>query len=267
SDDFIAFSGFEWTSSMMTDHENFGHRNVLFTDDSQPLLRCKVPESDTAEHMWSNLDSEHSMTIPHHPSCTEHLFNWDHYHPDFDRLAEIFQVRGADEYNDCPMYPNNYGRSVTKDHSVGEALRRGYRIGFTSGGEHEGVGVTAVYAEDLTRESIFAALKARHTYGTTGARMILDFRVNGHLMGEEIPCAETPSIHIGVQSVCDISNIRLMRDGKSISEWNDLGINADIDWVDSSLCGEVMSEAHFYYAAITQSDGVMAWSSPVFLIP
>ena len=267
SGDFIAFSGFEWTSSMMTDQENFGHRNVLFTDDNQPLLRCRAPESDTPELLWRNLDSEHSMTIPHHPSCTEHLFSWDHYHPDFDRLAEIFQVRGADEYNDCPMYPDNYGRSVTKDHSVGEALRRGYRIGFTSGGEHEGVGVTAVYAEELTRESIFAALKARHTYGTTGAHIALDFRVNGHLMGEEIPCVETPSVQIRVRGTCEISNIRLMRDGESIHEWNDPDIGAEIDWVDTSLCGDEMTKSHYYYAAITQSDGEMAWSSPVFLIP
>lgn len=266
-DDFIAFSGYEWTSSMMTDHENFGHRNVLFTDDIQPLLRCRAPESDTPERLWSNLDPEHSMTIPHHPSCTEHLFNWDHFNPDFDRLAEIFQVRGADEFNNCPMYPDNYGRSVTKDHSVGEALRRGYRIGFTSGGEHEGVGVTAVYAEELTRKSIFTALQARHTYGTTGARIALDFRVNGHLMGEEIYCIEKPSIHIQVHGTCEIVNIRLMRDGVSIHEWNNLGIDAEIDWVDASLFGDEMTKSHYYYAAITQSDGEMAWSSPVFLIP
>ncbi|MHB0999607.1 MAG: DUF3604 domain-containing protein [Armatimonadota bacterium] len=264
--DFISFTGYEWTSSMMTDHANYGHRNVLFLDDRGPLLRIREPESDTPEGLWSKLDPERSMTIPHHPSCGEHLFDWDHYSPEFDRLAEIFQVRGADEYNDCPLYPPTYGRSAVKDHSLGEALKRGYRIGFTSGGEHEGVGVTAVYAEELTRESIFAALKARRTYGTTGARIMLDFRVNGQIMGGEIPVSEKPSIRIKVTGTCGIESIRLMRDGESIHEWQNLGRDAEIDWVDESLTGDALQSSHYYYIAVAQTDGEMAWASPVFMV-
>ena len=47
-------------------------------------------------------------------------------------------------------------------------------------------GVAAVVASENTREEIWRALKQRHTYGTTGERIVLKFSVNGALMGSEI---------------------------------------------------------------------------------
>ena len=53
------------------------------------------------------------------------------------------------------------------------------------------------WAPELTREAVFDALHARRTYGTTGRRILLDFRVNDAPVGSEIaldaplpePCA------------------------------------------------------------------------------
>lgn len=265
SADFVAFTGYEYTSSMMKDHENFGHRNVLFLDDDAELLRIRDPRSDTPEKLWSNLNPERSITIPHHPACREHLFNRDHFNSEFDRLVEIFQVRGSDEYYGSPMNPLLYGRSSVKGYSIIDGLNRGYRFGFTSGGEHEGVGVTAVLAKDLSRQSIFDALKARRTYATTGIRMLFEFRVNGSLMGSEIPAAKSPEIYIRVVGTEDISNIRLMRDGCSVKEWDNLGCSAAIKYIDESLTNDLMKMPHYYYAVIAYANDEMAWSSPVFL--
>ena len=60
-------------------------------------------------------------------------------------------------------------------------------------------GLAAVRAPELTRAAIFDGLHARRTYGTTGQRILLDFRVNDAPMGSEIalaaplpePCAGT----------------------------------------------------------------------------
>lgn len=260
--EFLSFTGFEWTSSMMSDHENFGHRNVLFMGDEARLLRCRHPESDTPTKLWKSLDGYRCMTIPHHTSCADHTFEWDYHNPEFEPLVEIFQVRGSAEYDGCPMYPTNYGRRSRPGCSVVDALNRGYRLGFTSGGEHEGVGVTAVYAPELTRESIFDALMARHTYGTTGARIVLDFRVDGHLMGEEIEFRETPTISVKTRGTSPIESVRFMRDGELLQEWKNPGTQVEIEWIDRPL----PLGPHYYYAVISQSDGEMAWSSPVFLL-
>src|SRR4051812_40275699 len=47
-------------------------------------------------------------------------------------------------------------------------------------------GLTCVLAEAKTRDAIFRALKTRRCYGTTGARIDLDFRIDGHSMGSVV---------------------------------------------------------------------------------
>jgi hypothetical protein len=61
-----------------------------------------------------------------------------------------------------------------------------------------GMGKACVYAPELTREAILDAIRARHTYGTTAARIFLDMRVNGHLMGDKIPATEGKPVEVKV---------------------------------------------------------------------
>ena len=91
--------------------------------------------------------------------------------------------------------------------SVLDGLERGYEFGFTSGGEHEGVGTTAVFAEENTREAVFDALRKRQVYGTTGDHIFLDFRVNEVLMGGVIagPIG-TPEIYVSVEGTAPIQD-------------------------------------------------------------
>jgi hypothetical protein len=71
-----------------------------------------------------------------------------------------------------------------------EALAHGYRVGFVAnsdghkadpGASYPGTskfggmgGLTCVFAENLDRESVAAALRARHFYATTGCRCLMD---------------------------------------------------------------------------------------------
>ncbi|NIS74992.1 MAG: DUF3604 domain-containing protein, partial [Deltaproteobacteria bacterium] len=48
-------------------------------------------------------------------------------------------------------------------------------------------GLTAVWTDLLSRHSIYDALRARRCYATTGERIIVEFWVDGHFMGEVIP--------------------------------------------------------------------------------
>lgn len=91
-----------------------------------------------------------------------------------------------------------------------DALRRGVHMGVIGGSDdHRGLGgqvtdvykdharypgVTGVWAEENTHKAIFDALKAKRTYafmrgpleGDMNGRMEIDFRINGHWMGEQI---------------------------------------------------------------------------------
>lgn len=270
---FVSFNGYEWTSSMMKEHENYGHLNVLYLEEG-PLLRCDEERSDTPPKLWNQLSGYRALTIPHHPSDIKHPVNWDYYNPEMEPLVEIFQVRGSYEADNCLHDPVQYGREVVSGHSVQDALELGYQLGFTAGGEHEGVGVTAVFAENLNRKAIFKALQARHTYGTTGARIFLDFRVNGYLMGEEIKfdiIKKDRSLHfmIRIKGEDQIKKITLIDNGNVLKSWNNPGDQKiELAWdkdMEDEILNEGLRQSHYYYLRVEQFDGEMAWSSPVFL--
>jgi hypothetical protein len=79
-------------------------------------------------------------------------------------------------------------------------------------------GLTCVLAEAKTREAIFAALKNRRCYGTSGARIDLDFRVDDHVMGSVVEAA--PAAARGLASVRGTAPIESLElfEGKRVIE-------------------------------------------------
>lgn len=254
---FVAFQGFEWTATMRTDKPNFGHDNVLYRT-TGPLLRCDVV--DTPEKMWAALAALDALTIPHHTGDLQHEFDWNHHDPRFRRLVEIFQVRGSYEYDGCPLDPRSFGRTFSPGRTVRDALLRGYRLGFTAGGEHEGVGVTAVIAKELTRDALFQALYNRRVYGTTGARMLLDFTIGGQPLGSELENIPVAAIRFSVQAAGELQSLRIVKDGECLLEQPFQGEEATLELNDPVGPGE-----HFYYAVVQRRDGEMGWASPIFI--
>src|SRR5690606_35344780 len=80
-------------------------------------------------------------------------------------------------------------------------------------------GLTCVLAEDLTREAIFAALRQRRCYGTTGARMHLDFTVDDRPMGEVIRAAgDEVRVTARVRGVGPVERLQLHRGREVVHE-------------------------------------------------
>lgn len=265
-ENFTAFAGFEWTCTQYKDKPNYGHYNVLYKDTGS-LYKTSDAVFGNIQNLWDVLQKGKALTIPHHPGCNTHPLDWNYFNGDFVPLVEIFQVRGSYEYDQCPMYPTNYGREVTNNNSVQDGLNRGYKFGFTSGGEHEGVGVTAIFAESLTRDAIFEALQKRHVYGTTGDHIFIDFRLNGHLMGSEVRTKNSnPKIEVKVAGTSNIESVKVVRNGNIIKEWNPNKKEVTLEWVDDSLSQVDQHSNYYYYVVVNQDNNEMAWASPVFLI-
>ena len=72
-------------------------------------------------------------------------------------------------------------------------------------------GVAAVRAPELTREAVFDALYGRRTYGTTGARILLDFTVDGAPMGSEITADGPPRLHVEAHGTDVIESVQILR--------------------------------------------------------
>ena len=254
---FVAFNGFEWTSSMRADGKNYGHYNVLYKNNGQ-LYR--ISETENPKSLQKKFSSNDGLTIPHHPNDSTHPIDWSWFNEEYATCVEIFQVRGSSEYVGCPFDPQKLGRGVIEGISVRDGLNAGHRFSFTSGGEHEGVGITCVFAKELTRESIFEAVKAGRVYGTTYSRIHADFRINNLFMGEKGQVNEDINLSLTIKGASKISEVKIVKDGNDIAFFNPNEKEAFINFKD-----ETQNSKHYYYAVVTQDNGEMAWISPIFI--
>jgi hypothetical protein len=60
------------------------------------------------------------------------------------------------------------------------------------------------------------AFKARRTYGVSGDRIELDFRLNGRWMGETIPATNSRNIHVKAKGLDSIDHVEVLRNNEVI---------------------------------------------------
>jgi hypothetical protein len=122
-------------------------------------------------------------------------------------------------------------------------------------------GVAAVYAPELTRKEIFKALKERRCYATTGERIMVEFYVNGAMMGAEIKAGSTRYLEARVIGTDRLRSIEVIKNGYTWAIHEAHGDAETLSWEDK----EKEKEIDYYYLRVTQADGAMAWSSPVYV--
>lgn len=203
------------------------------------------------------------VQIPHQIADTGNVpTDWSYVDEKAQPVAEIFQNRGSYEYIDAPR---KAARAVEKPGwHIQDVWARGTVIGVIASPDHGGGrGKAAVFAPDLSRESILQAIRERHTYGTTAARIFLDVRVNGHLMGDKIPAADGKPVEIKVNVRCpgDIDRVEVCRNNRFIYTKQADARNADFTYVDANP----LEGYSYYYVRVMQKDQEIAWSSPVWL--
>jgi hypothetical protein len=154
------------------------------------------------------------------------------------------------------------------EQTVRAFLDRGGRTGFVGGTDtHEGkpAARTAVLVRRLTRAAIFDALRHRRNYAVNHARIELDFRINGHIMGGEVEVKGCPRIVVEVIGTAPIEEVAVVRDGAVIHAINPRKTQARLNCVDRNFGG-----SSYYYIRVTQSDKdkhgnkSCAWSSPIW---
>lgn len=243
----------------------------------------------TLEPFLKHFDPKDMFAIPHHTNHTSGPVVGNDGQPswrNFDfrtldvrymPLVEICQTRGAFETEDTD--PDWHVRVGGYGSSLRTALAKGLRIGFVGGSDNHhgwptrdmnGAGVcaiAAVQARELTRDAIFDALKAKRTYATTGARILLDFRLNGkYPMGSEAKLAPTEkhTFAISVKGTAPVDRVEVISQGATIASL-DTGKKLDLEltWTDPRPDAPV--DDCYYYVRVRQTDGNCAWSSPIWI--
>lgn len=267
--DFVTFVGFEWTNW------TYGHRNVYYRDGDGPVFRAIDPDSDTPEELWERISPYEAMTVAHHVGGGPVATDWSIQPGPKEWLVEICSVHGSSECSGCE--PGIY--RPRDGHFVRDALSRGYKLGIMASGDtHDGhpgqrsvnapvTGLLAVYASELTREAVWEAFRGRRVYGTSGPKIILNFRVCDMPMGSEVQWSKSKGpVPILFRAVCceEIERIEIFRNGVPLfmQRGEELGGVFAILLVEDP---EPLPGTSWYYARVVQKDGNLAWSSPIWL--
>ena len=120
--------------------------------------------------------------------------------------------------------------------------------------------VAGVYAAACDREAIWRAIQDRRTFATTGARIILDVRVNGEPAGSIVASSGAASVGIAVHACAPIERVDLIRNDRCLASWFPGTLDATLDYTDEQPLREGA-----YYVRLRQTDGEYAWSTPVWV--
>lgn len=218
---YVPILGCEWSPLTAAG----GDRNVFYRDDDPVLRRSDRffresdpdPEPDvrTAPEFH---EAFHDLDVLVNIHVGGRMTNLTWYDQQIERLCETHSTHGTVEW------------------FFMDALDRGYKVGLTAGTDgvmgrpgacHPGRrlirnlknGLTAVYAKELTRESLWEALQNRCCYATSGERIRLWFEVNGMAMGSELKTSAARDIKLNVQGTQPIEKIDLFEGTQIVKTW------------------------------------------------
>jgi len=209
---FIAFPSYEWHSLKFGDHNVYSAYPGLSLQDAADVQELRSLVSDY-----------NGIAIPHHIGYKAGYrgINWDHYREDCSPFVEIFSLHGCSLSDDAP-YPMLHDMGPRDFGSTAEAgWQRGFKFGIVGGTDHHaaypgshGDGLMGVFAEELTRESLWDAFLKRRVYAITGdkidARMFLD----GAWIGETVNQPGPRTFQISVRGSDAIDKVEVIKNGK-----------------------------------------------------
>jgi hypothetical protein len=213
----VLFLGYEWSGLTPAG----GDHNIYFLGDEGDLHRSdhwliedrSDEESDRypITKLWKEFEGRKDVMAVAHIGGRH--ANLDFWNPERVPLIEVHSHHGTFEW------------------FLEEALRRECKVGFIATSDDHTCrpgftlttdffttkgGYTAVYAEKLTREALWEAFWARRVYGTTGERIILDFKVDGHMMGEEYNATALPKVSVEVHGTKKLHAVEIMNGSECI---------------------------------------------------
>ena len=266
---FVTLLGFEWTNWI------YGHRHVLYFGDEGEVLSSVDPRFDTPAKLWEALRGRAVLTVAHHPAGGPIAIDWA-VRPDaeLEPATEIASVHGSSEAADTSYlihspFPASFVRGV---------LGR-YRLGLIGSGDshdgHPGLvqlyrgesgGLAAILSEDLTREGVREALRARRTYATNGARIYLSVTLDDMPMGSTLshakwPPGQPPKLALLAVGVGDLDRIDVIRSGRVERVAPGEGRRR----IGLSVPVPDLRAGEYLYVRAVQTDGGSAWSSPFYI--
>lgn len=253
-EDFVGLFGFEMT---WPEDKQLGHISTFNTPGWQTRDQADFENVPTAlENYYKALTSvPGSVSQFNHPDDIHGDFErFDHYSPKYDAAVSLLEVAGEDGVVDCGYYDR--------------ALDEGWHVAPTNNqNNHKGQwgdasdARTVVLAKDLTEESLYAAMKDRRVYATQDSDLTVYYQLNGAVMGSILPKSEEAEITVFLSDPTDeaIGNVEVVTDGGAVL------VSEYVETPSQVLELPASGGRSYYYLRITQPDGDVAVTAPVWM--
>lgn len=254
---FLTFSGIEFRCDR-------GDTAVVFKDEI-PYKQIDQSHLRSIRDLWDEFKSSNYITIPHFHN-TGRLSEDSWYVCPYDgieTMLEIISCHGSYESTQVQEKRIAECKKIRKDRVGQYFLNNGHTYGYCGNSDgHKGNpgqnALTAVFAKELTRDAILEAIRNRHVYGTTNARIRLVFSINGSLMGSILTHTYQKVIDISVIGESDLKAVDIFRDGELYRRHK-----PNAPCFEEKLCID-HDQSHNWYVRVTQIDNHIAYSSPIW---
>ncbi len=252
--DFVGLFGFEMT---WPEDKQLGHISTFNTPGWQTRDQADFENVPTAlENYYKALTAvPGSVSQFNHPDTVHGDFErFDHYSPQYDAAVSLLEVAGEDGVVDCEYYDL--------------ALDKGWHVAPTNNqNNHNGQwgdaseARTVVLAKSLTEEALYAAMKDRRVYATQDSDLAIYYELNGTVMGSIIPKSESAAVTVFLSDPTDeaIGNVEVVTDGGAVL------VSEYVETPSQVLELPASGGRSYYYLRITQPDGDVAVTAPVWM--
>jgi hypothetical protein len=211
--EFAALLGFEWHSS------EFGDYHVIF-----PGGEGEVCAAGSLRELSEFCRRTGAIMIPHHLGYRRGWrgANWEGADAALTPVVEVFSEHGCSmesEFN-APMVLHSMG-GVERSQTFMSELSRGRVAGVVASTDNHwghpasyGEGLAGIWADRASREAVFAALAARHTYALTGDRIFLKVEMAEGMMGDCLDACEDRALRCSVGALGEIDYVRVIKNGR-----------------------------------------------------
>lgn len=272
---FLAIYGMEWGVIASGGHLNIFNSNQLLgwekNGKGELLADTLSPRSDYAG-LYTLMKQRGWIGQFNHPAITgQFIVNGVPlaYTPDGDEAMALCEVLNSTAFSANDSETET--RRSNFEMACNRLLEAGYHLAFSSDQDNHcanwGVastnrtGVLVPAGAPLTLDSFLDAVRARRVFATMDKQSQLVLTANGHMMGERFTNSGPLAL------VANFANTA----GKSVAAVAIMegvpGRNGTVTQLAASGASTITPALgeHFYYAKITQSDGKLLWSAPVWV--
>lgn len=262
----VAIAGFEMTWSGGPGHINtFNTPGIVSRNNTTLNNKTKDAGLQAYYKLLSQTEGVNSISQFNHPGTTfGNFIDFGYWDAVVDTRMYMVEVGNGEGQIGAGGYYPSYEQYIM-------ALDKGWHVAPTNNQDnHKGRWGNAndardvILTDDFTEDGIYEALRARRMYATEDKNLELDYTVNGNMMGSIIDVPEKLNFEISFNDpdrTDSIAKVELVvNSGKVAYTWDSAA-----DLAKGSVSVELAPEYTYYFVRVTEGDGDLAVTAPVWV--